>query len=156
MNTTEATELFSHLPLFKGLTPAHIARIADLASEESHAEGATLFKESEAGEKFYIVVDGAVRISRQLSGMGEEALAVLRAGEYFGEMALVDDSPRSADAIAHEPTRVLVIRKSDFEDLLFVDRALAYDLLWKFVRTLSSRLRASNDKMAMLAVTARF
>jgi CRP/FNR family cyclic AMP-dependent transcriptional regulator len=88
--------------------------------------------------------------------MGEEALAVLRAGNYFGEMSLVDDSPRSADAKAHEATELLVLKKDDLEDLLFVDRDLAYDLLWNFVRTLSSRLRDTNDKMTFLAVTNRF
>ena len=89
-------------------------------------------------------------------GMGEEALAILRAGDYFGEMALIDDFPRSADARVHEAARLFVIRKEDMEDLLFVDRDLAYDLLWNFVRTLSTRLRETNDKMTFLAVSNRF
>lgn len=104
----------------------------------------------------YLILSGAVRISREVSGMGEEALAVLRPGNYFGEMALIDDSPRSADAKAHETSEVFVIRKEDLEDLLFVDRDLAYDLLWNFVRTLSGRLRQTNDKMTFLAVSNKF
>ena len=78
----------------------------------------------------YLILSGAVRIGRQVPGMGEEALAVLRAGTHFGEMALIDDFPRSADARAHEACRLFVVRKEDMEDLLFVDRDLAYDLLW--------------------------
>ena len=98
-----------------------------------------------------------MRISRNVPGMGEEALAVLRAGTYFGEMALIDDFPRSAPTrIAHEECRLFVIRKEDLEDLLFVDRDLAYELLWSFVRTLSGRLRETNDKMTFLSVTNRF
>ena len=97
-----------------------------------------------------------MRISRIVPGMGEEALAVLRAGAYFGEMALIDDFPRCADARAHEDCRLFVIRKEDLEDLLFVDRDLAYELLWNFVRTLAARLRETNDKMTFLAVTNRF
>jgi len=81
---------------------------------------------------------------------------VLRAGNYFGEMSLIDESPRSADAKAHESCELLVLKKDDLEDLLFVDRDLAYDLLWNFVRTLTSRLRDTNDKMTFLAVTNRF
>jgi CRP-like cAMP-binding protein len=154
--TIDATALLTKIPLFKGLSTVHLQRVAALASEERHAEGATIFKEGDAGEKFYIIIEGAVRISRTLSGMGEETLAVVRNGSYFGEMALFDDSTRSADAIAHEATRLSVIRKADFEDLLFVDRDLAYNLLWRFVRTLSARLRETNDKMAMLSITAKF
>ena len=108
-------------------------------------------------QHFVLTPDGgAVRISRQVPGMGEEALAVLRAGTHFGEMALIDDFPRSADARAHEACRLFVIRKEDLEDLLFVDRDLAYDLLWSFVRTLSGRLRETNDKMTFMAVTSKF
>ena len=104
----------------------------------------------------YVILSGAVRISRQVPGMGEEALAVLRAGNYFGEMSLIDESPRSADAKAHESCELLVLKKDDLEDLLFVDRDLAYDLLWSFVRTLSGRLRETNDKMTFMAVTSKF
>ena len=113
-----------------------------------------IFKEGAQGDKMYLILSGAVRISRMVPGMGEEALAVLRAGTHFGEMALIDDFPRSADARAHEACRLFVVRKEDMEDLLFVDRDLAYDLLWSFVRTLSSRLRETNDKMTFMAVTA--
>lgn len=142
--------------MFSGLTATYLKRIASLCVEEHHPEGAFLFREGEPGDKLYIIVEGAVRIVRQVSGMGEEALAVLRAGDYFGEMALIDTFPRSADACAHEACRVLVMDKQKLEDLLFVDRDLAYDLLWNFVRTLSGRLRQTNDKMTFLAVTNRF
>ena len=56
----------------------------------------------------------------------------------------------------HERCRLFVINRRDLEDLLFVDRDLAYELLWNFVRTLSRRLRATNDKMTFLATTSKF
>ena len=118
--------------------------------------GAVVFQEGDKGDKFYLILDGAVRISRMVPGMGEEALAVLKSGAYFGEMALIDDFPRSAHAIVHEKCRLFVIRKEDLEDLLFVDRDLAYELLWNFVRTLSRRLRETNDKMTFLATSNKF
>jgi CRP-like cAMP-binding protein len=152
----KALELLSRISLFAGLQPVYLRRIASLGLEESHPRGALIFAEGTKGDKVYLILGGAVRISRQVPGMGEEALAVLRAGTFFGEMALIDDFPRSADARAHEACRLFVIRKEDLEDLLFVDRDLAYDLLWSFVRTLSSRLRETNDKMTFLAVTTKF
>ena len=151
----DVAELLARIHIFAGLQPAYLRRIAAVGLREHHAAGATVFSEGTAGDRMYLILSGAVRISRQVPGMGEEALAVLRAGNYFGEMSLVDDSPRSADAKAHESTELLVLKKDDLEDLLFVDRDLAYDLLWNFVRTLTSRLRDTNDKMTFLAVTNR-
>jgi len=142
--------------VFSGLPPAYLHRIARIGSEESHPHGTTIFAEGDKGDKFYLILEGAVRISRMVPGMGEEALAILRAGDYFGEMSLIDDSPRSAHALVHEACRLFVIRKEDLEDLLFVDRDLAYELLWNFVRTLTTRLREANDKMTFLSVTGKF
>ncbi|HET6284204.1 MAG TPA: cyclic nucleotide-binding domain-containing protein [Polyangia bacterium] len=152
----QALQLLARINLFSGLQPSYLRHIANLGLEENYDPGALIFAEGAQGDKVYLILSGAVRISRQVPGMGEEALAVLRAGTYFGEMALIDDFPRSADARAHEACRLFVIRKEDLEDLLFVDRDLAYDLLWSFVRTLSSRLRETNDKMTFLAVTNKF
>ena len=152
----QAVELLTRISLFGALQPSYLRRIANLGLEEDYEAGAVIFKEGAQGDKMYLILSGAVRIGRQVPGMGEEALAVLRAGNHFGEMALIDDFPRSADARAHEACKLFVIRKEDMEDLLFVDRDLAYDLLWSFVRTLSSRLRETNDKMTFMAVTSKF
>jgi CRP/FNR family cyclic AMP-dependent transcriptional regulator len=146
----------SKVSLFADLPAVYLRRIASLGVEESYPRGTPVFAEGTAGDKLYVILSGSVRISRQVPGMGEEALAILKAGDYFGEMALIDDFPRSADAIAHETSRLLVLTKERVADLLFVDRDLAYDLLWSFVRTLSARLRETNDKMTFLAVSSRF
>jgi CRP/FNR family cyclic AMP-dependent transcriptional regulator len=152
----ETIELLGHIHFFTGLPKGHLRRIVKIGAEEECAVGTTIFAEGDKGDKFYLVMAGAVRISRIVPGMGEEALAVLRPGAHFGEMALIDDSPRSAHAICHEKCHLFVIRKEALEDLLFVDRDLAYELLWNFVRTLSARLRETNNKMTFLSVTNRF
>ena len=152
----EAVELLSKIHLFAGLQPDYLRRIAAVGMREKYEAGAVIFSEGSVGDKMYLILSGSVRISRNVSGMGEEALAVLRAGNYFGEMSLIDQFPRSADATAHEATDLFIISKEHLEDLLRVDRDLAYDLLWTFVRTLSGRLRETNDKMTFLAVTNRF
>jgi CRP-like cAMP-binding protein len=149
-------EILAQIDLFNGLPKAHLQRVVDIGLEEQYKTGATVFAEGSPGDKFYLIVEGAVRISRIVPGMGEEALAVLKAGNYFGEMSLIDDAPRSATIMCHEKCRLFAINRRDLEDLLFVDRDLAYELLWNWVRTLSRRLRATNDKMTFLATTSKF
>jgi CRP/FNR family transcriptional regulator, cyclic AMP receptor protein len=149
-------ELLGATTIFSGLDDKHLARLASIGSEESFARNAHIFREGDVGDKFYLVLDGAVRISRQVPGMGEEALTILRAGAGFGEMSLIDDSPRSADVLAHEACRLFVVRKEDLEDLLFVDRDLAYSVLWRLVRILSGRLRETTDKMMFLSFAGKF
>ena len=156
MTTDDIVQLLSTTRFFGGLQPGYLRRIAEIGREEAFKVGNVIFQEGDPGEKFYLILDGAVRISRMVPGMGEEALAVLRPGAYFGEMALIDDFPRSAHAIVHEHCRLFTLRKEDLEDLLFVDRDMAYELLWNFVRTLSGRLRETNDKMTFLSVTTKF
>jgi CRP/FNR family transcriptional regulator, cyclic AMP receptor protein len=148
--------LLARVNLFAGLPPVYLRRIAAIGSTEVYERSARIFDEGAPGDKVYLILEGAVRISRQVAGMGEETLAILKAGTYFGEMALIDEFPRSADAIAHERCRLFVITKDHLADLLFVDRDLAYDLLWSFVRTLASRLRDTNDKMTFLSASAKF
>ena len=149
-------EILAQIDLFNSVPQTHLRRVVDIGLEEQYRAGATIFSEGSPGDKFYLIVEGAVRISRFVAGMGEEALAILRPPAYFGEMSLIDDAPRSAAAVCHERCRLFVVNRKDLEDLLFVDRDLAYELLWNWVRTLSRRLRAANDKMTFLATTSKF
>jgi CRP-like cAMP-binding protein len=150
------TQILAQVDMFEGLPSAHLRRLVEIGAEESFGRGHVLFEEGDDGDKFFVILEGAVRISRFVPGMGEEALAVLKRGAYFGEMSLIEHAPRSAHAICHERCRLFVLPRRDLEDLLFVDRDLAYEVLWNFVRTLSRRLRATNDKMTFLATTNKF
>ena len=144
-------------PLFQTLSSAQLAKIAAIAVDRALPGGASVFKEGDPGEEMFVVVSGRVRISKMVKGVGEEALTILEAGAYFGEMAMIDDAPRSADAIAHTPCALGVIRRDDLDQLMFVDKELAYVLLWTFVRTLSTRLREMNDKIqGFFAMTGPF
>jgi CRP-like cAMP-binding protein len=149
-------EQLSRITLFQGLTKDALALIAQVASEESHALGTKIFQHGDVGDKLYFVLEGKVRISRDVPGMGEEALAVLGPGQVFGEMSLIDDSPRSADARVHERCRVLAIPKDGFEDLLFLHKDLAYEVLWNIVRMLTGRLRETNEKLTFLSISGKF
>ncbi len=143
--------------LFQSLPPDRLRKVADIAKHRDLPAGAIVFRAGDAGDEMYVVVAGKVRISKQVTGVGEEALGILEPGSHFGEMAMVDDSPRSADAIAHSACALAVIRREDLDQLMFVDKDLAYDLLWTFVRTLSARLRETNEKIkGFFAMTGGF
>jgi CRP-like cAMP-binding protein len=153
---SERLEQLAKIDLFSGLKPEALELIAKVGSEETHASGTKIFQHGDAGDKLYLIVEGKVRISREVPGMGEEALAVLGPGQAFGEMALLDESPRSADARVHDRCRLLVIPKDGFDDLLFLHKDLAYEVLWNVVRLLVSRLRETNDKLTFLSVSSKF
>ena len=153
---TEREEQLARVPFFAGLTREALAIIANATNEESHATGTKLFQYGDPGDKLFIILEGKVRISREVAGMGEEALAVLGAGEVFGEMSLLDESPRSADARVHERCRLLCITKESFDDLLFLHKDLAFEVLWNCVRILSARLRETNEKLTFLTTSGKF
>ncbi|MFO0662083.1 MAG: cyclic nucleotide-binding domain-containing protein [Polyangiaceae bacterium] len=154
--SSDRVEQLANVTLFKGLTQDALELIAQVAVEETHGVGTKIFQHGDAGDKLYLILDGKVRISREVQGMGEEALAVLGKGAVFGEMSLLDESPRSADARVHERCRLLAIAKDSFDDLLFLHKDLAYEVLWNVVRMLTGRLRETNDKLTFLSVSGRF
>ncbi len=113
--------------LFQSLPADRVRRIADIATHRDLPAGAIIFREGESGDEMYVVIAGKVRISKRVAGVGEEALGILEPGSHFGEMAMVDDSPRSADAIAHTACALAVIRRDELDQLMFVDKDLAYE-----------------------------
>jgi CRP/FNR family cyclic AMP-dependent transcriptional regulator len=136
--------------LFKerGLSAAEMKLLATFSSEERFREGSMIFREGEKGDKLYIVLDGRVRISKFIPGVGEEALTVLDRGDFFGEMALIDDKPRSADAKSHDgDATVLSIDRSTLNEILSMDPHAALQFLNLLCRLISRRLREINDKI---------
>jgi CRP/FNR family cyclic AMP-dependent transcriptional regulator len=148
--------LLKNVTLFEGLNHPQIQKIADIAAAQSYEGSAHIFREGDPGDAMYVVAEGKVRISKMVPGIGEEALSILEKGAYFGEMALIEDGPRSADAIAHIPCKLVMIRRDKLDQLLFTDKDLAYVLLWTFVRTLTVRLRETNEKIKAFFAMTRF
>ncbi len=144
------------IPLFSGLSNAELETIAGIVRRISLPKGTLVFAEGDPGDALYLVEEGKVRISKVLSGVGEEALAIFGPGSVFGEMAVLDGGRRSADAIVHEDARLLVIDRERFHALLARDKELAYQVLSVFVRTLAGRVREMNDKLFAFYVLAAF
>lgn len=152
----EVTDLLKNAPLFKGLDDAELGEIAALCKEERFESGAYVFREGEPGNRLYLIAEGEVRISRDVPGSGEEALAVLKKGALFGEMSVFDRSERSTHAISNGGCRLLSVSRPDFEMLLDFNRELAYKVLWAVVRLLSTRLRQTNDSLRSFLAMSMF
>lgn len=148
-------EKLSQVYLFRELTPSEIDTLLSISKERRVRKDEIIFKEGDAGDAFYFIVSGSVRISTIVPGVGEEALTILREGEYFGEMALIDDAPRSASAIANDDTILLLIEKDNFRKLLAQETGIAYKLLWVFTKTLSARLRKTDEQLKSIFSIAK-
>lgn len=147
--------LLRRFELFRALKDHDARVLAQGFLRESFAEGERIFSEGEPGDKLYLIAVGAVRISQPLmGGSREEALAVLREGQFFGDMSLIDACPRSADAIAHEACVLYSIHRSAFTTLLQVNATLAVDVLFQFMRSLCVRLRDNNEKIRAINTMA--
>jgi CRP/FNR family cyclic AMP-dependent transcriptional regulator len=150
-------EFLRKVPLFENLSLSELNKIEKIAKTEVQAKDTVMFSEGDPGNRCYVIMKGEVRISKFIPNIGEEALAVLKTGDYFGEMALIDNFPRSAHAIANTDIEILSIDKMELDKILIMDRELGYKLLWAFTRTLSRRLRETNEKMAgFLALSGGF
>jgi CRP-like cAMP-binding protein len=132
----------------RGLSAAEMKLLATFSTEERFRDGSMIFREGDQGDKLYIVLGGRVRISKFIPGVGEEALTVLDRGDFFGEMALIDDKARSADAKAHESdATVLSIDRATLNEILSMDPHASLQFLNLLCRMISRRLREINDKI---------
>jgi CRP-like cAMP-binding protein len=149
-------QLLRQAAIFADLDEGELARVAETCKEQKFVSAKTIFKEGEPGNRLYIIAEGEVRISRQIPGSGEEALAILKKGTIFGEMAIFDQSERSTDAIANSDCTLITITRSDFDLLMDFDHDLAYKVLWAVVKMLSSRLRQTNDSLRSFLAMSMF
>ena len=109
--------------------------------------GTVLFREGDRGEEMFILQSGKVKISKKIRGV-EKTLATLEKGEFFGEMAILNDKPRSASAETIEDCDMLVIDRKTFETLLRSNVEIAI----RFIKRLADRLRETNDQMEALMI----
>jgi serine/threonine protein phosphatase PrpC len=128
--------LFADLPFHARL------RVGRIVSERYFTPGDVIMRQGEIGDTLYVVVQGQVGI--QVDG---KEVAVLQEGEHFGELALVDDQPRSADVIAKDFGHLLCIERDALREYCVVEPSIGNMLLWKLVATLGHRLRMANAQM---------
>jgi CRP-like cAMP-binding protein len=140
----EKRELFEE----QRLSPLEINFLSSLSRERKLKSGQVLFQEGDPGDAMYVVLGGRILISKHIPGAGEEALAFLERGDYFGEMALIDSAPRSAQARAHDGGAVvLAIPGEVVNGILDVRKVTSLPLLKILCALVTKRLREVDDKI---------
>ena len=126
---------------FKDLDEGEIDELSSLCGEESFAAGEVVFVEGAVADKFYIVMTGKVEVWKSYQDDHRSLLAVHGAGHFFGEMALIDELPRSATLVAREPTRALFLLRADFQRLIRSNASIALSVMM----SISLMVRSSNE-----------
>lgn len=140
--------LLQDIPLFTGLSAEQTDQLAKMAVIRRVARNTTLVFAGDSTDSLFVIVTGGAKVLSRDSEGREVILTFLRAGECFGEMGLIDGSPRSADVIASENSELLVIGKADFTKAL----ASNVDLCLNIMKSLVLRLREANHKIESLAL----
>ena len=136
-------ETLKKIPLFRYLTYQELVKVLNITYLDAYDAGQVVIEQGEEGEELYIVLAGLVSVISD----GQE-IVDLHPGVHFGEMALVDQAPRSATIKAKEATRLMVIQRRSFYTLIRKEPVLAVKLLWSFVQVLSRRLRETNEQLS--------
>jgi len=129
--------------------------LAALSREKAFAPRQVIFREGERADEMYVVLEGRVMISKHIPGAGEEALSFIDRGGYFGEMGLIDDAPRTADAKAHDGGAVvLAIPREVLQEILDVHEVSSLRLLNALCHLEACRLRLFNERLVTWFILA--
>ncbi len=139
-------EVLKGMQMFRYLSYKELVRVTNITEVAEPAAGSVIFSQGQAGDAMYVVLSGTVKLAK-----GGVTVAELGRGHHFGEMSLVDRSVRSLSATAgsgDEATRLVVIRRKDFYEIIKREPALATKMLWSFVQVLGQRLRKTTSDLS--------
>ncbi len=136
-------EVLHKLPIFRNISYQELVRVLNVMDVQNFASGKTVVEEGDDGDELYIVLTGRMRVHS-----GDTTITFLGPGQHFGEMALVDTSPRSASVTAVEESKLLTLKKSSFLDLIRRHHDMAVKLLWAFLGVVVQRLRNTSRELS--------
>jgi CRP-like cAMP-binding protein len=141
-------EFLKTVPFFDQLSNRQIKGVSDVMFQRSYDADELVFEEGQPGAALFLILDGkvAIEIFRESS---TTRLAVLQKGAFFGEMALLDETPRSATARALEPTRTLALYRNDLNELVQRDAKTACQIYRSLAGMIADRLRLTNELVQM-------
>ena len=139
-NEESVIELLQKTPLWSALSKQDLKLVAKLSHERSFQIGQAIVTKGEAGVGFYLILEGAVEVRS-----GGKSLSKLGPGQFFGEMSIIDNQPRSADVVAIENSRVLILSAWSFKTLISDNPKIALKMMQEFVRRLRESDKSSSD-----------
>lgn len=134
------------IPLLKNLGPSELKRVRSIAKEQQFGAGSIIIRKAEKAQHMFMVLSGRVKIFCYSNARKRKTFAYLGPGDFFGEMAVIVDTDRSASVEAVEDCRLLIIRKPDFRKLILADSKLCFNLL----KAVSDRLRRADEEIENL------
>lgn len=148
MATMVSTTVLKSVPLFSSFPDEQLRMLASVVTRRSIPRSTTVISSGDATDSLYIVLSGRLKVMMSDAEGKEVILTILGPGEFFGEMGLIDDEPRSATVVAIEPCELLSIAKRDFKKCL----AENFEMAMAVMRGLMRRLREADRKIGSLAL----
>jgi CRP/FNR family cyclic AMP-dependent transcriptional regulator len=148
MATTVSTAVLKAVPLFSSFPEEQLRMLASVVARKSAPRSTIVMAGGDATDSLYIVLSGRLKVMMSDAEGKEVILSILGPGEFFGEMGLIDDSPRSASVVAIEACELLAITKRDFKKCL----AENFEMAMAVMRGLVRRLREADRKIGSLAL----
>jgi CRP-like cAMP-binding protein len=144
----DRVQFLKTMPFFDELSNRQLKSVSDIMFERTYETDETIFEEGQPGAALFLILDGkvAIEIYRETS---TKRLAVLEGGAFFGEMALLDETPRSANARALERTRTLALYRNDLNGLVQRDAKTACQIYRSLAGMIGDRLRSTNELVQM-------
>jgi len=141
-------DVMSHIPMFENLTSSELKEVARLTHEREYKKDEHVFKKLAPAEGMYFIIKGDVEIKDPDS---DTVFANLSDGDFFGELALLDEEPRSASAVAKSPSKLVGFFRTDLLTLMSRDPKLGNKIMMDLSRVLGERLRKTNEELAKLS-----
>ena len=146
--STQTADFLATIPLFSGLQRDELQKFAELTRERAYPRGSVILFQDDPGDSLFVLRAGRVKVVLIGEDGREVILGVLEPGAHFGELALIDDQPRSAHVIAMEDAQLLILRREDFRRRVEANPTVA----WALLTELSRRLRRADNKIGGLVL----
>lgn len=144
------SEFLHRVPTFENLSDRELRTLEPMVYVRRYTHNESIFQQGDPSLGMYIVKTGAVKIIRRSPGGQPRLIATLTAGEFFGELGLIDDAPRSAAAVAHDATETIGFFKPDLMTLIRRNPDLGLKIFRNLAKTMAARLRRTHEELEHL------